>query len=102
MSRSRSSFFRSWFTRRAAVVLAFAASMALAVIVCGDDKPKPPGPGKDPQSAAAAMEACWADLEKDETAATSALLNLADRRDETVALLKAKTRARDEAGSRNV
>ncbi len=36
------------------------------------------------------MEAWWADLEKDETAATRALLNLADRRDETVAFLKAK------------
>ncbi len=36
------------------------------------------------------MEALWADLENDETAATRALLNLADRPDETVAFVKAK------------
>ena len=36
------------------------------------------------------MEAWWADLEKPETDATRALLNMADRRDEAVAFLKAK------------
>jgi hypothetical protein len=75
-------------TRRAAATLAFSASMGLAAAACGNDKAKRLGPGKkdDP----AAMEAWWADLEKDETAATRALLNLADRRDETVTFLKAK------------
>ncbi len=36
------------------------------------------------------MESWWADLEKTETEATRALLNMADRRGETVAFLKAK------------
>jgi hypothetical protein len=84
------SSFRSSFTRRAAAALAFSASMGLAAAACGDDEAKPLGPGKDPKDTPAAMEAWWADLEKDETAASRALLNLADRRDETVAFLKAR------------
>lgn len=81
---------RSSMTRRAAVALALSAPIGLAAVVRGDDTAKRPGPGKGPTDGRAAMEAWWADLEMDETAATRALLNLADRRDEAVAFLRAK------------
>jgi hypothetical protein len=80
----------SSFTQRAAAALALSACMGIATAACGDDQAKSPGPGKTPKDDSAAMESWWADLEKDETAASRALLNLADRRDETVAFLKAR------------
>ncbi len=80
----------SSFTQRAVAALALLACMGIATAACGDDQAKPPGPRKAPKDDSAAMDAWWADLEKDETAASRALLNLADRRDETVAFLKAR------------
>jgi hypothetical protein len=47
-------------------------------------------PTENPKDSPTAMDAWWADLERDETDSTRALLNLADRREEAVAFLKAK------------
>jgi hypothetical protein len=84
---------RSPITRRAATALAFAAPIGLTAIVAADDekarRPDPAGE-KGPNDGPAVFEAWWQDLEKWETEATRALLNLADRREETVAFLKAR------------
>ena len=84
---------RSPITRRAAAALALSAPMGLAAAALADDddKAKRPGPTpENPKGGAGAMEAWWADLEKTETDATRALLNMADRREETVDFLKVK------------
>ena len=85
MSSSRSSV-----TRRAAAATAFSVSMGLFAAACGDDEGKRRGPGAGPKGAPGDMEVWWTDLEKDETAATRAVLNLNDRREVTVAFLKGK------------
>ncbi len=83
---------RSPITRRAAAALALSTPIGLAAAaLADDDKAKRPGPTPaTPKDGQGAMEAWWADLEKPETDATRALLNMADRREETVAFLKAK------------
>jgi hypothetical protein len=79
---------RSPITRRAAAALALSTPIGLAAAaLADDDKAKRPATPKDGPGA---MEAWWADLEKTETDATRALLNMADRRAETVDFLKAK------------
>jgi hypothetical protein len=77
-------------TRRAAAALAFSASMGIFAPACGDDEGKRRGPGKDPKGDPGDMEVWWADLEKDETVATRAVLNMAEWREESVAFLKGK------------
>jgi hypothetical protein len=80
-------------TRRAAAALALAAPMGLSAAACGDDdKVRRPERVGAPKDGPGAMEAWWADLEKEETDATRALLNLADRPRETVVFLKGKMR----------
>ena len=83
---------RSPITRRAAAALALSAPIGLAAVAASrdDERAKPPGPARNPKDDAGAMEAWWTDLEKWETDATRALLNMADRREEAVAFLKAK------------
>ncbi len=81
---------RSSITRRGAGVLAFSTSMGIFVAARGDDEVKKRDPGAAPKRDPGVMEAWWADLEKDETAATRAVLNMADRREVTVAFLKSK------------
>ncbi len=82
---------RSPITRRAAAALALSTPLGLAAAaLADDDKAKTPGPTPGtPKDATGGMEAWWKDLEKPETDATRALLNMADRREETVAFLKA-------------
>ncbi len=60
------------------------APMGLAASARGEN------PTKDAKTGPGAMEAWWVDLEKPETEACRALLNLADRPAETVPFLKAK------------
>jgi hypothetical protein len=81
---------RSPITRRAAAALALSAPIGLAAAAIDDEKAKPPGLARNPKNDAGAMEAWWTDLEKWETDATRALLNMADRRAEAVAFLGAK------------
>jgi Spy/CpxP family protein refolding chaperone len=83
---------RSPITRRAAAALALSAPIGLAAAaLADDDKAKRPGPTPgNPKDGPGAMEAWWVDLEKTETEATRALLNMSDRREETIAFLKAK------------
>jgi hypothetical protein len=84
MDRSRSPI-----TRRTAVALACSAPIGFTAIAAADDeKAKRPSPAEDPKDGPAPFEAWWQDLEKAETEATRALLNLADRREEAVAFLK--------------
>ena len=83
---------RSQLTRRSAA-LAFTAPMGLAAAAFAafdDDKAKRPESAKAAKDAPGSFESWWADLEKPEIDAARALLNMADRRDETVAFLKAK------------
>jgi hypothetical protein len=76
-------------TRRAAAALAFSAPIGLAAIAAADDeKAGRPGPTREPKDGPGLFEAWWQDLEKGETEATRALLNMADRREQTVAFLK--------------
>jgi hypothetical protein len=85
---------RSQITRRAAAALAFSAPMGLAAFAAADDeKSKRPEPAREPKDGPAAFEAWWQDLEKGETEATRALLNMADRREETIAFLKARMKS---------
>lgn len=80
-------------TRRAAATLALMAPMGLPAAAYGDDdKARRPERVGAPKDGPGAMEAWWADLEKEETDATRALLNLADRSEETVRFLKGKMR----------
>src|SRR5690348_7786589 len=76
-------------TRRTAAALALTAPMGLTAAACGDDdearRPERVGVLKDGPGT---QEAWWADLEKGETDATRALLNLADRPGEAVVFLK--------------
>jgi hypothetical protein len=83
---------RSPMTRRTAAALALSTPLGLAAAaLADDDEAKRPGPTPaTPKDGPGAMEAWWADLEKPETEATRALLNMADRREETVDFLKAK------------
>jgi hypothetical protein len=48
------------------------------------------GPTENTKDSIGTMDAWWTDLEKDETDATRALLNLADRREDAVAFLRSK------------
>ena len=77
-------------TRRAAAALAFSASMGIFPAACGDEEGKRRTSGKDPEGDPGDIAVWWADLEKDETAATRAVLNMAERREETVAFLEGK------------
>jgi hypothetical protein len=80
-------------TRRAAAALAFSAPMGLAATAIAardDDRAKRPEPAAAPKDGPGAMEAWWLDLEKPEIDAARALLNMADRPQESVAFLKTK------------
>jgi hypothetical protein len=82
---------RSPITRRAAAALALVTLMGFAAAALADDeKAKRSGAAKGLKDGPGAMEAWWIDLEKGETDATRALLNMADRPGESVAYLKVK------------
>jgi hypothetical protein len=84
---------RSPITRRTAAALAFSAPLgvaAAAVAALDDDKARRPASAKGPKAGPGSLESWWEDLEKPEVEATRALLNMADRRQETVAFLEAK------------
>jgi hypothetical protein len=84
-------FSRSPITRRSAAALAFSAPLgvaAAAVAAPDDDKSKRSESAKAPTAGPGSFESWWEDLEKPEIEAARALLNVADRREETVAFLK--------------
>lgn len=90
-------FSRSRITRRAAAALAFSAPMGMAAaaaaagaVALDDDKAKRGPAPAEPKAGTGSLEAWWLDLEKPEVEASRALLNLADRRDEATAFLKAR------------
>ncbi len=72
---------RGTVTALTAAVLGLATLASLAASSSGDD---------DPSAQPKQLEGYWADLEKDETAATRALLKLADHPKEAVSFLKTK------------
>jgi hypothetical protein len=84
-------FSRSPITRRSAVALTLSIPTGFAAAATrGDDEARRPERVGAPKDGPGAPEAWWTDLEKEETDATRALLNLADRPAETVRFLKGK------------
>jgi hypothetical protein len=69
--------------------LAFLA-LLLSTIQTLEHRQASASPGKNPKAGPDTMDAWWADLEKVETDATRALLNMADRREEAVPFLGSK------------
>ena len=84
---------RSPLTRRAAAALAFSAPIGLvatAVAALDDNSARGPGSAGSGKEGPGPLESWWRDLEKPEIDAARALLNLADRREESVAFFKTK------------
>ncbi len=84
-------FSRSPITRRAAAALAFSAPIGLtAIAAAGDEEARRPEPAGESKDGPGRFEAWWRDLEKGKTEAARVLLEMAGRREETVAFLKAR------------